>query len=552
MLGSRSTPAPSSGKRRTSPWWGWLVLLFVGSAPITVWAQRVMPSALRAEYARITESRSPHPAPFLLSRPLYDPSVAPSDSLLAHPWAGTSLGQTGPFGLEPLEVFAGGNTWIPDPVTYGEGFWNGRGWHAGATMGLSQTVRGVRLDVRGSVEHLSNAFFGLSPYPRPAESWSPYTRRMISMDLVQRFGEEPITQFRLHHAMVETAWRGMAFGAGVGSPVWGVARVNPLFFAGSAPGFAHVRWATERPVETRFGTVQGEWIWGQLRESEHFDDVPTNNERFVTALQLGWSPPKYPALTVGVARTYLSTPPDGRPLVGELLYPVRNLLWFGTPNGFKDRQAEFDGDEWNMQMVGLFGRWMFPGSGLELYGERLWNATDRPLRTWFEAPEGGQAFTVGLSQTVALSQRHWLQLGLEATETDMNRPGRYTFIDPTYTHRTQRHGWTHDGVVLGAPLGPGARSVHVSATWYMPQGRVGLWAQRARKNMDQFDRLRPNVDVFFDSYETDAHLGLHGLTQFQQIQVSGYVQYSKRYNKDFKFRQDVDGWQSGIALRYLW
>lgn len=551
MLGSRSIRVASSGKERPSPWWGWLVLLMLSGAPLEAWAQRVLPSASGREYARMAASMAADPGVFLLSRPLHLPLASP-DTSLTHPWEGVDAPPSGPFGLMAPEVFAGVNSWLPDPVSQGEGFWNARGWHAGTTFGVKSAVRGVRLSVRGSVEHVSNAFFGLSPYPRPAESWSPFTRRMISMDLVQRFGDEPITQFRLHHAMVETGWRGMAFGAGVGSPVWGVARVNPLFFAGSAPGFAHVRWATERPVETRFGILQGEWIWGRLQESDYFDDVPTNNTRFLTALQLGWSPPAYPALTFGVARTYLSTPPDGRPLVGELLYPVRNVLWFGTPKGFKDRQAEFEGDEWNMQMVGLFGRWVFPGSGLELYGERLWNATDRSLRTWLTAPERGQAYTVGLSQTVPVRERHWMQFGLEVTETDNNRPGRYTFTDPTYAHRTQRQGWTHQGVVLGSPLGPGARSVHVSASWYLPQGRVGVWAQRARRNSDQFDRLRPNVDVFFDSYETDAHLGVHGLARFQRIEVAGHLQYSKRYNKDFKFRQDVDGWQSGVTLRYLW
>lgn len=313
------------------------------------------------------------------------------------------------------------------------------------------------------------------PIPGRSPLASPF-HRYQSIDLPIRMGERPIA--RLHPGQTSAYLDVHRFHAGVAweNGWWGPALQNPLVLSNNAPGFPHVFLRTAAPWMTPAGAFEMRWLVGTLHESGYFDFVSTNDVRSISMLGLTWQPVWQPTLTVGAARSVYAA---GKEWWSAMRNFTQVFADVGMPN---DRDSQDPGfTPGRDQIFSLFFRWVLPDDGAEVYGE--WGRYEQPrnLREFLEEPNHSQGYTVGLQWVGDPMWRHGrarLQSEFTFLQQDASFFHRYT--GSWYTSRAAIQGYTHEGQVLGAGIGPGSSSQWIALEYLAPSWMAGLNAQRIR------------------------------------------------------------------------
>jgi hypothetical protein len=152
-----------------------------------------------------------------------------------------------------------------------------------------------------------------------------------------------------------------------------------------------------------------------------------------------------------------------------------------------------------------------PASGAEIYGE--WGRLDFPrnLRDFLVQPNRGQAYTLGLQWTrKALGPSGLFHIRVENTSLEQSLALANKFAGVWYTSRRVLQGFTNQGEVLGAAVGPGSSGQIAEANYFSKPGFFGLEFGRSRFSEDvhqvlpMFDYLR------WCSHDVQLQWGVHG------------------------------------------
>lgn len=266
-------------------------------------------------------------------------------------------------------------------------------------------------------------------------------------------------------------------GATTESMWWGPGIQNGIVMSDNAAGAPRLELRTPRPIRTRAGALSARWFVGALYESQYFDTVFTNNRRSLAGLALTWRPAVQPNLTLGVERTVFATATRYREI------PFR---WFdvfastGRPANRPPSDSSLTPGGRD-QLLGVFGRWIFPADGFEVYSEWVRQELPTSLRDFIVAPTRSQGYTVGLQyrQPVPLD-RSAFRLQFEATNLEPPGSLRTEPVGVFYTSRRVIQGYTQSGKVIGAAIGPGASSQWLALDRVWPAGSVGVTFNRIR------------------------------------------------------------------------
>lgn len=310
------------------------------------------------------------------------------------------------------------------------------------------------------------------------------------VDIPERMAEMPYR--KLYPGQSSLSYSAGAFRASVstGSKWWGPGYRNALVLSSNAPGFLHLSLATHRPLQTRWGTVEGEFIAGNLVESgirpvrsytayEGRFVYPNKNtsNRYLTGLTLNWQPRWVPGLYLGMAKASYLYPSDiGSPL--DVL-PLQGLLGRRVTGAEReDRKAS---------LGSFFMRLVLPREHAEVYVE--YGRKDRATMPWniLSAKPQRNGFVAGFRKLVpAGSKGAYLQVAAEITQLQAGDTSLIRQLESWYTHNHVRQGYTHLGRSLGAGIGPGSNSQMVELAWLKGNKRVALQLERLRHNGDYY------------------------------------------------------------------
>jgi hypothetical protein len=335
---------------------------------------------------------------------------------------------------------------------------------------------------------------GYSPF------YFPYYVGQFTIDQPMRFGDKAIHRIDLGQTSVVTSLKSVDLGFSNENEWWGPGIRNAIVLSNNAPGFPHLFIRTAHPLATRLGDVEMRWLVGGLRESSYFDTISTNNSRSLSSiaatLQTRWDP----NLSIGLARSVYGTATGG----GQFL-----TRWFDvfarTHRDVPDTtQTQRD------QIFSLFGRWVFPADGVEIYGE--WARTQlRPsLRDFLIAPNHTQGYTVGLQWRGANWHEGSFRIQTEITELEQSATFRDGPIGSWYTSTRVIQGYTNRGEILGASIGPGASSQWVAFDYLKPGWRLGAFLGRIRWNQDVHNHAGLPNYVGYCSFDISTYPGLRG------------------------------------------
>jgi hypothetical protein len=404
--------------------------------------------------------------------------------------------------------------------------WSGRGLSTEIEGGVRLRWRFLSATVAPVVAWQQNRAFYAPASTTPGQS--PYANPFNygGIDLPLRFGPDAFWTLDPGQSTLRVDAWGVSAGASTENLWWGPGQRNSLLMTNSAPGMAHLFLGTTRPVDILVGRLEAQLVWAKPRESKWFDTTGTARPRFFSSLNLGFEPAAVPGLFLGLTRVYVySVPPGGLTTAQYLGIPLvapftkKSLVTSGNPTG----------DNPDNQLASVYARWVFPESGLEIYGE--WGRDDHSwsVQDFITQPSHASAGMAGLQKVFATSSG-WVRFVAEAVRTlekPTNNPPRGVPI--FYTHWNELPGYTNRGQMLGAGIGPQGDSQWLAVDVFSGPATLGGWLERVERNGRWF------YDQVHVMEEQDVEFGggLRGGWSWPELDLDGSLGVAERYNMNF-------------------
>ena len=300
----------------------------------------------------------------------------------------------------------------------------------------------------------------------------------------------------------------------------------------NAPGFPHLDLGTARPVWIGIGRAELRLFWGRLQESAYFDTNPNNNGRLFSGGVLGYAPRWIPGLTIGLTRVFYQTWASLG--VSDFTDIFRRFLKgaFATPS---NPQASDKRD----QLLSLVARWTLPAAGFQAYVEWARNDHSWDVRDFVLQPDHSRAYTIGFQQLLRGRTARWR---LRGEFTTLGRPStllaRATPV--YYEHDAARQGYTNNGQIIGAAIGPGSQSERLQLDRFGPGGQVGLLVQRVRFNDDAYYAYREAYSNF-QGQQVELSAGLRATRFVGPLDISGSLTLSRELNRYYLWGDPATG-----------
>jgi len=363
----------------------------------------------------------------------------------------------------------------------------GRGINTIITAGFEIRFGRARLILAPQFVAEENRPFQVIPYPQGdsvrRSVWAnPFHPLPESIDLPLRFGNEAQARLEAGQSSLTISAGPLAVGAASENIWWGPGIRNAIVLSNNAPGIPHLFVRPTTPITTGAGDFDFDVIAGQLHDSPFFERERTT--RSLAGVALTWRPPFDRGLELGFSR------------------------------------LRMDGKTGHDQMSSLFGRWVFPTAGFEAYGE--WARFEDPasLRDFLEFPTHSQGYTFGLQWARPVFSGSTFRLQAEATYLEPDASLRLRPVRTTYTSSAVPQGFTEQGQVLGAAIGPGSSSQWIAGDVFGAPWRVGAFAGRIRTDNGVLfepivpDEKRADITLFTGLRASSAWHGVQALIEF--------------------------------------
>ncbi len=288
------------------------------------------------------------------------------------------------------------------------------------------------------------------------------------IDLPERFGENQHNEILFGQSSVKLKFKNYSLGISNENIWWGPSRFNSIMMSNNARGFKHITFNSESPLRTFIGNFEFQLISGKLENSgflpsgsdvtyggypifkEKINQIgETDDWRYLQAINLSYSPKWIDGLSFGFIRWvqyYSALIDDYRWMSGKTGYfPIfKNLFRKNDKNNSREMQTD--------QAAGIYFRFYEKKSKLEIYSEFHYNDSKVNLRDLFVDSRHSRAFSLGIQKgSINNFIFSWEWTKLEQTAGRLIRDA-----GSWYAHNYVYDGFTNNGEVIGASIGPGS------------------------------------------------------------------------------------------------
>jgi hypothetical protein len=371
--------------------------------------------------------------------------------------------------------------------------WAGRGVTSTLTAGARFAYGPVELVVAPMFFRAQNAAFPLAANGMVGPFAFANARQPTTIDLPQRFGDTPYQRLDPGQSTARISGLGFTGGISTANEGWGPSTAEPFLLGNNAAGFRHLFLGTARPLGLWGVAVHARAIAGKLDQSDYSTTPMEGQGRYLSGIVGVVTARQLPGLELGAGRLFHNYFPDSSVTLGQVLAPVFHGL---LKAGRAATLGTTTGDEPDNQLASLFGRWVFPASGVEVYGEYGRDDSGFDLRDVAVEPDHDVAIILGF-------RKAWKRLGgalLVVSAEAFN--DRLSHLDPVrnqtvaYVHTVVRQGHTERGQILGAPdlMGGGGESLAIES--YTSAGHSSLQYTRAMRVQQYFEERQPGKSPF--------------------------------------------------------
>jgi hypothetical protein len=316
---------------------------------------------------------------------------------------------------------------------------------------------------------------------------------------------------------------------------WGPGKKNSLLMSNNAPGFLHYTINTTRPVKTIIGDFEGQFIIGRLKSSGyappaalHIAPKP-DASRNITDFALTYQPKPLPGLYLGFDHTrvkYTKSVVLERPPAAQ----YNSNLNIGT-----------DRDKY----TSLFARWIMPESRAEAYFQYGFTKYTYELpgkQAEDPAIPGSNylsAYIAGFSKLISLPRAsdEFISIGAEFTEMGNKNLDNLYPVAVWYGNFQVADGYTNNGQILGAAVGPGGNMQTINVDWVKGFKRIGFQVDRLVHNNDMFYTMKPYT-ADLRRHWVDLNLGANFDWDYKQFVLNAKFVYTNSLNYQWTFDRD--------------
>lgn len=161
------------------------------------------------------------------------------------------------------------------------------------------------------------------------------------------------------------------------------------------------------------------------------------------------------------------------------------------------------------QLASASINWKIEEANLRLYFEFARNDFNGSIRRFITEFEHSRAYTLGFEKAFDLKSSKRLLLGYEHTFLPRYQSYLYRPNPPFYTHHIAIQGYTNDGQLLGAGIGPGSVSDILNWQLFSKKNLLGMTFQRIRFDEDYFLTILPNVEEKIGRHDVEFTAGFN-------------------------------------------
>lgn len=488
-------------------------------------AQVLFPGYHLAEYYEILRVKNPELADPITYHPSIINTYAADSALKWDLWDGRlDISNKGDDFIEVLDPYMrmAYNNAIPDRYNDGA-VWEGKGFNSSLNFGFTGRKGMLSFTFAPVVYHAQNQNFYIPSSTKNTFSY-PFEGKL---DWVIRYGDQPVNEFSFGQSEVRLHYKKMSFGLSTQSMIWGPAQVVPIVMSNNAAGIPHLDVGTDKPIDTKFGKFEFKIFWGLMDESDFFDTDESNDQRYLTGAVFGFQPKFVDGLSLGINRVLYRDMFDGdfKPL------DIFASVWGNISN------PDLPNDDYD-QIMSLTVNWKFKEYGFETYLEYARNDYPGVIVDFLENPDRTRAVTMGFVKSFDLNNGNLFRIVYEHTKLNKVKLSSVASGHATYyVHSVVDNGYTTNGQLMGAYVGPGSDANHFKFQLYSPKGRIAFRIDRVRFNDDYF------IDNFTSQPETlsDGHflLGLDYLRFVKNFSVEASINRMNRRNWYYEANRDV-------------
>ncbi|MFT7156763.1 MAG: hypothetical protein ACI8Q1_001778 [Parvicella sp.] len=377
------------------------------------------------------------------------------------------------------------------------------GWNDGALIpasGFQQIISGgfyakagpLSIQLYPTYQYAENKEFESIPIDQPKVLWERHYRYYLNkIDLPERYGESTYERVLWGQSYIRLDAGAISVGLSNENLWWGPGRFNSLVMTNNARGFKHFTINSNQPIKSWLGNFEFQFIGGRL-EASGFLPPGSNivsrgrfvyspkieDSRYLSGITMNYQPKWIPGLYLGITRVVQQYSQTARE-TSDYFGAISNFWRKNDPGGVA---VEIKRD----QLASAFARFVWPKIETEFYFEFARNDAAQNFRDFFLEPWHSAAYNLGFRKLFPFKGKHDEKIDLAFEFTHLQQSaGRITReAGPFYVHSRVRHGYTHNGEVLGAGIGPGSNLQTLEVNWIKNIRRVGLTFERYVHNND--------------------------------------------------------------------
>ncbi len=407
------------------------------------------------------------------------------------------------------------------------------------SIGVNILWRGFSLQLQPEYVTAANKEpVGFQSDPNDGNYWAKYYLYNVNkIDNFSRFGTEPISRFFLGQSSFKYHLKNISFGISNENLWWGPGIKNSLVLTNNAPGFLHASINSRKPIHTHLGNIEFQTVFGKLNNVE--TESPDNElmrtiwadgiakkpqtDRLMMGYIVSWNPTWTPNLHIGFTGVNYFYSGDEQALPTNLVMESEN----------KNSSAS---------LGSLFFRYAMPKEHAEVYLEYgRANKLATPFNIIGDTIPTG--YTAGFRKLFKQdNKKGGILFGIEITQLQLpdarlifNKDAIFGVprTNSWYTHPFITQGYTNEGQVLGASIGPGSNSETISLSWVKGLKRIGFSAERLAHNNDfyYFNYFSGNIGSgTANKYWVDWNTTLQVQWDYKQLLISGFITHTSALN----------------------
>ncbi len=433
------------------------------------------------------------------------------------------------------------------PRSYNDGLiWKGKGLTQELHGGFRLKKGILNLTFYPAVYFSQNLSFDLASINSNQNEYSYQFGVSRQIDYVQRYGDDPFAQFHLGQSEIGMYTKYFEIAASTQNFTLGPGVYNSITMSNTAPGIPHIRLGTPGKTKLKvkdldLGALELNLFYGLMNESDYFDTLSNNNTRYFNALTLAYEIPGLKGLSVGFNKVLYK---DLRHFEPSDLYSV----FYIKDDGIIGDTLDTGNDTFD-QLASAFIEWKIPEQDMRIYFEFAradFNGSFRRFITEFEHSRG---YALGLEKIFKTQSGEEIMISYEHTFLNRFQSYLYRPTPPFYSHHVNTQGYTNDGQLMGAGIGPGSVSDFFNLLWLKSKYDLGLSMQRIRFDEDYFFSRIPNDITKIDKHDIEYTVNFTFAQYGKRMTWGTNAGLSYRFNMYYEPNNDMVNFSANLFAK---